>query len=147
MGVQRDRRQFDWDVRLSGSPLLSDQGWVGTNITANVDAGNRILARLTFDQHRGPEIWSTNVGGGLGAVDSVLVPDGCRSSSGARGLVPPRSSGTGLVGTVGLSGATARPRCSIHAPGLDAVDGHFWQFQLFNVLGMALVVVSLVPLV
>jgi hypothetical protein len=28
-----------------------------------------------------------------------------------------------------------------------AVDGHFWQFQLFNVLGMALVVVSLVPLV
>jgi hypothetical protein len=72
MGVQRDRRQFDWDVRLSGSPLLSDQGWVGTNITAHVDAGNRILARLTFDQHRGPEIWSTNVGGGLGAVDSVL---------------------------------------------------------------------------
>jgi hypothetical protein len=43
--------------------------------------------------------------------------------------------------------ATARPRCTIHAPGLDAVDGHFWQFQLFNVLGMALVVVSLVPLV
>jgi hypothetical protein len=50
-------------------------------------------------------------------------------------------------GTVGLGGATARPRCSIHAPGLDAVDGHFWQFQLFNVLGIALVVVSLVPLV
>jgi hypothetical protein len=31
----------------------------GTNITAHVDAGNRILARLAFDQHRGPEIWST----------------------------------------------------------------------------------------
>jgi hypothetical protein len=147
MGVQRDRRHFDWDVRLSGSPLLSDQGRVGTNITAHVDA-------------------ATGSSPGWHSTSTVCPKSGRRTSAAAwgRGL----GAGTGwlpiLVRGAGFGAAALVwywlgralsvwvapllvPDAASTLLGLDAVDGHFWQFQLFNVLGIAFVVVSLVPLV